>query len=69
MYLDQALSVLKSNNSYSWVLKGTIALLCNIDSNRRMNTRELHDLLHKHSDQIEQKVTFLVDNAPEKLHQ
>lgn len=34
-----------------------------------MNTGELTLLLEKHHPKIEQKVNFLIDNAPQKLHE
>ena len=34
-----------------------------------MTVTELNDLLLKHHESINQKVNFVVDNAPQKLHE
>ena len=34
-----------------------------------MTVTELNDLLLKHHDSIESKVNFVIDNAPQKLHE
>lgn len=66
---NEALHFWRSNNSYSEVLRGTVSCLCQPDVGKRLTTSELLSLLEKHHQSIEQKVNFLVDNAPAKLHQ
>lgn len=69
MRFNEAIGLWRANSGYSEVLRGTVSLLCNINPERRMSVTELNDLLLKHHDQIEQKVNFVVDNAPQKLHE
>lgn len=57
------------NNSYSEVLRGTVEALCQLNIDRRMTCGELNGLLEKHQESIERRVNFLIDNAPDKLHQ
>jgi hypothetical protein len=40
-----------------------------LDIPRRLTTGELTFLLDKHHQSVEQKVNFLIDNAPQKLHE
>ena len=40
-----------------------------MDPNRRMTCAELNGFLLKHEDSIDKRVNFLIDNAPDKLHQ
>lgn len=69
MRFNEAIGLWRANSGYSEVLRGTVSLLCNLNPERRMSVTELNDLLLKHHDQIEQKVNFVVDNAPQKLHE
>ena len=69
MRFNEAIGQWRSNNNFSEVLRGTVSLLCNLNPERRLTVTELNDLLLKHHDSIEQKVNFVIDNAPQKLHE
>jgi hypothetical protein len=58
----------RTNNGYSEVLRGTVLSLLQLDVSRRLTTNELSQLLNKHAENIEKKVNFVIDNAPQKLH-
>jgi hypothetical protein len=66
---NTALGGWRLDKGFSEVLRGTVSLLCCLDPNRRLTVTELNDLLLKHHESIEQKVNFVIDNAPPKLHE
>jgi hypothetical protein len=51
------------------VLRGTVLSLLQVDVGKRLTTSELSTLLGKHAEAISQKVNFVIDNAPAKLHE
>lgn len=66
---NAALMDWRQNNLYSEVLRGTVLSLLQTDVGRRLTTSELSTLLGKHAEAINQKVNFVIDNAPSKLHE
>lgn len=66
---NDALTQWRMNGSFSEVLRGTVSLMCCSDPERRLTVTELNDLLLRHHESIDQKVNFVVDNAPAKLHE
>ena len=51
------------------MLRGVILNLCSEDHKKRMESDELWGLVSKHEESIAKKNNFVIDNAPQKLHE
>lgn len=45
-----------------------VLALCETNPVNRLKVTEVSNFLEKHQESIENKVNFVVDNAPQKLH-
>lgn len=59
---------LRQKIMYSEVLRATILSLCSLDPLERMSLQDLEQLLLKHETNILALKSFVIDNAPAKLH-
>jgi serine/threonine protein kinase len=66
--LNEALGAWAFNSFYSEVLRGAVLLLLNVHPERRLNCRELYELLEDHTEAIQKKENFVINKAPAKLH-
>jgi hypothetical protein len=66
--LNSKLDKFKIFSLYSDILKGTILNLCELAVEKRLSPQELWDFLYPHAEAIKKRESFMVDNAPIKVH-
>lgn len=59
---------LRQKAVYSEILRATVLNLCSLDPVERMTLQDLEQLLLKHETNIIALKSFVIDNAPAKLH-
>ena len=57
------------SNKYSDILKGVVTNLCEVTPEKRCTPEEMWAFLQPHGEKVRAKEDFVVENAPDKLHQ